>query len=214
MMNILNGGKHADNQRGLPGVHDSGRGERRASPGAADGGGVLRRAEGRSSRRRTTALRSATEGGFAPLAQEQRRGPRRSSPSGVSAGGYNARHRTSSSPSTPATTEMYDEKSKSYSFFKSAPDKKVAGAEMNRRTWEALVRRNTPFAALRTAWPRTTGPTGPSSPRAAAAGAGFVGDDLFSTNTERLPGASARRGPTRSHQGEPDWHADRDPCRQ
>ena len=64
----------------------------------------------------------------------------------------------------------------------------------------------------RTAWPRTTGTAGPRSPSALGDRVQLVGDDLFVTNVERLAaGHRRRRGQLDPGQGQPDRHAHRDP---
>ncbi len=84
----------------------------------------------------------------------------------------------------PATTEMYDEKSNTYSFFKSNPDKKVSGEEMV-QTWKDWCTKY-PIRSIEdglaeddwASWQKMTKEMGDKVQ--------LVGDDLFVTNTERL----------------------------
>ena len=84
----------------------------------------------------------------------------------------------------PATTEMYDEKSNTYSFFKSNPDKKVSGEEMV-KTWKDWCDKY-PIRSIEdglaeddwASWQKMTKEMGDKVQ--------LVGDDLFVTNTERL----------------------------
>jgi len=84
----------------------------------------------------------------------------------------------------PATTEMYDEKSGSYRFFKSAPDRSVTGDEMI-STWKNWCEKY-PIRSLEdglaendwASWKKLTSELGDRVQ--------LVGDDIFVTNVERL----------------------------
>jgi enolase len=84
----------------------------------------------------------------------------------------------------PATTEMYDEKSKTYSFFKSDPSNKVSADDMI-ATWKRWCEKY-PIRSIEdglaeddwASWKKLTAELG--------AGVQLVGDDLFVTNSERL----------------------------
>ena len=79
MMNILNGGKHADSRRGPAGVHgDAGR-RRELLRGAAHGRGDLSRAQESAARPRPLHRLSATRAASRPNLSRQRGGHRASS---------------------------------------------------------------------------------------------------------------------------------------
>ena len=84
----------------------------------------------------------------------------------------------------PASTEMFDEKTKTYSFFKSAPKKKVSSDEMIKH-WQKWVDKY-PIISIEdglaeddwAGWAKLTKTLGDRIQ--------LVGDDLFVTNTKRL----------------------------
>ncbi|HBG26108.1 MAG: phosphopyruvate hydratase [Planctomycetes bacterium GWF2_41_51] len=84
----------------------------------------------------------------------------------------------------PASTEMWDESSKKYKFFKSAPNKKVSSDDMIKH-WAGWIDKY-PIVSLEdglaeddwSGWKKLTDTVGEKCQ--------LVGDDLFVTNTERL----------------------------
>jgi enolase len=84
----------------------------------------------------------------------------------------------------PASTEMFDEKTKKYSFFKSAPNKKVSSDDMIKH-WAGWIDKY-PIVSLEdglaeddwAGWTKLTQTVGSKCQ--------LVGDDLFVTNSERL----------------------------
>jgi enolase len=84
----------------------------------------------------------------------------------------------------PAATELWDEKAKKYKFFKSAPNKKVSSDEMVKH-WAGWINKY-PIVSLEDGlaeddWDGWTNLTETVGDRCQ-----LVGDDLFVTNTERL----------------------------
>jgi enolase len=111
----------------------------------------------------------------------------------------------------PATSELWNEAEKlgkeGYCFFSST--KEVISSQR----WSISGpsgRASTRSARSRTAWPRTTGRAGSSSPTSWATSIQIVGDDLFVTNKKFLEGHRGGLRQLDPRQGQPDRHAERD----
>ncbi len=88
--------------------------------------------------------------------------------------------RTSASPSTPPPPSS----TRTASTSSRAKARKLSATRwsITTRSWSPSIR----SSRSRTAWPKTTGTAGRSSPTRSASKIQLVGDDLFVTNTERL----------------------------
>jgi hypothetical protein len=159
MMNILNGGKHADNNVDFPGVHDSAVGRGELLAGAADGRRDASTTSRRCSRRRATTPRSVTRAA-SPRPQEQRRGARggRGVPARRPATSWASR---SSSLSIPQPASCTTKGEARLLVLQVGPEQQGAADDMI-ATWTSAGARSTPSAASRTAWPKTIGPAGRS----------------------------------------------------
>ena len=207
MMNILNGGVHADNSVRLPGVHDH---ARRARPrsrkalrwcaeiyhtleeGAArmQGLGRGRRRRGRLRPRPEDQRRSRFELISWKLAAEGRLQARRTD--------ILLRHGSRPPPSstTPETGKYVLEPARVAS--------RARASEMV-DYWEALVEPSTPSSPSRTAWPEEDWDGWKKLTDRIGDRVQLVGDDLFVTNSKRLAeGHRAGLRQRHSHQGEPD----------
>ena len=205
MMNVVNGGVHADNNDRLPGVHDHA-GRRAELPrGAALGRRDVPRAEERAPRPRAVDRRRR-RGRLRPRPADQRGrhpAPRRGDRAGRLRARRGHRHRPRPGderalPRRRATT--------------STGEGKVLVADELVDYWTAPRRHATRSCRSRTAWPRTTGTAGPTL-----------------TDGDRRPRPARRRRPvrhqrraacsqgiergvanSRARQGQPDRHAHRD----
>ena len=176
MMNVINGGVHADNSIdlqefmvmpvGAETFAEALRMGRRDVPRAE---GAPARARPGDRRRRRGRLRAR------PRARPTRRS-RRSCEAADTAG-----HRDDVAIALdPASTELY----RDGAYHLDGEGDAVAGRDG--RLLGRPGRRATRSSRSRTAWPRTTGTAGSSSPSALGDSAQLVGDDLFVTNAERL----------------------------
>ena len=192
MMNVLNGGAHADNRRRLPGVH--GRAGRRATlrRGAAHGRRGLPRAEGGAEASAGSATAVGDEGGFAPdLGSNEE--ALELLVAGIEPAGYEPGSDVAIALD-PATSELYEDGA--YTL------------EHEGRTLDAAEMVGLLASAVRALSDRLDrgrhgrGRLGrlEAADRARSATAcQLVGDDLFVTNTERLRARHrARASPTRS----------------
>jgi hypothetical protein len=152
MMNILNGGAHADEHRRLPGVHDPARGRGDVPRRAAHGRGGLPRAQ--EGAREAEAVDRCGRRGRLRARPRQRRGRARADRRGHRRGrlhagpGYRARRSTWRRASCTWTA---------------LPVPEERGAAKSPRSWRTSTPagwRSTPSCRSRTAWPRTTGPAG------------------------------------------------------
>jgi enolase len=181
MMNILNGGKHADNNVDFQ--------EFMIMPiGAADFPTALRMgAETFHTLKKILKGKGYStsvgdEGGFAPSLRTNEEALEVIIEA-IKKAGYKP-GKDISIALDPAASEMYDSKTKSYKFFKSAPKKKVSSDAMIKH-WAGWVNKY-PIISLEdglaeddwTGWAKLTKLLGDKCQ--------LVGDDLFVTNTERL----------------------------
>ncbi len=181
MMNILNGGKHADNNVDFQ--------EFMIMPiGAADFPTALRMgAETFHTLKKILAGKGYStsvgdEGGFAPSLKTNEEALEVVT-AAIKKAGYKP-GRDISIALDPAATEMFDSKTKTYKFFKSAPKKKVSSDTMIKH-WAGWVKKY-PIISLEdglaeddwAGWAKLTKQLGDKCQ--------IVGDDLFVTNTERL----------------------------
>jgi enolase len=181
MMNILNGGKHADNNVDFQ--------EFMIQPWGAESFSHALQIGAECFHALKTVLKKkgyntsvGDEGGFAPSLKSNDEALEVVA-AAVEAAGYSL-GKDVFIALDPATTEMYDEKTKSYSFFKSAPDRKVQAADMI-KTWKSWCEKY-PIRSIEDGlaeddwenWKRLTAELGDRVQ--------LVGDDLFVTNTERL----------------------------
>jgi enolase len=181
MMNILNGGKHADNNVDFE--------EFMAMPiGAPNFPEALRMcAEVYHALKKVLKAKGynaavGDEGGFAPSLKSNEEACEVILDA-IKAAGYKA-GKDIAIALDPAATEMYDEKSKKYSFFKSDPKNKVRSDHMV-STWAKWVSKY-PIVSLEDGlaeddwdgWAALTKKIGDKTQ--------IVGDDLFVTNTQRL----------------------------
>ncbi|OQA03148.1 MAG: Enolase [Planctomycetes bacterium ADurb.Bin401] len=181
MMNILNGGKHADNNVDFQ--------EFMVMPiGAKDFPEALRMGaevfhtlkKVLKNKGYNTAV--GDEGGFAPSLKSNDEAIEVILDA-IKKAGYKAGKQISIALD-PASTEMYDEASKKYKFFKSAPNKKVSSDDMIRH-WTGWIEKY-PIVSLEdglaeddwAGWTKLTQTVGDKCQ--------LVGDDLFVTNSERL----------------------------
>jgi enolase len=181
MMNILNGGKHADNNVDFQ--------EFMIMPiGAKDFPTALRMgAETFHTLKKILAGKGYStsvgdEGGFAPSLKTNEEALEVVT-AAIKKAGYKP-GKDISIALDPAASEMYDAKTKSYKFFKSAPKKKVSSDAMIKHWAEWL--KKYPIISLEdglaeddwAGWAKLTKQLGDKCQ--------LVGDDLFVTNTERL----------------------------
>ena len=181
MMNILNGGKHADNNVDFQ--------EFMIMPiGAKDFPTALRMgAEVFHTLKKILAGKGYStsvgdEGGFAPSLKSNEEALEVVT-TAIKKAGYKP-GKDISIALDPASTEMWDAKTKSYKFFKSAPKKKVSSDAMIKH-WASWVKKY-PIISIEdglaeddwAGWAKLTKQLGDKCQ--------IVGDDLFVTNTERL----------------------------
>ncbi len=181
MMNILNGGKHADNNVDFQ--------EFMIMPiGAQDFPTALRMgAETFHTLKKILAGKGYStsvgdEGGFAPSLKTNEEALEVVT-AAIKKAGYKPGEDISIALD-PAASEMFDAKTKSYKFFKSAPKKKVSSDAMIKH-WAGWVKKY-PIISLEdglaeddwAGWAKLTEQLGDKCQ--------LVGDDLFVTNTERL----------------------------
>ncbi len=181
MMNILNGGRHADNNVDFQ--------EFMIMPiGAADFPTALRMgAETFHTLKKILADKGYStsvgdEGGFAPSLKTNEEALEVVT-AAIKKAGYKP-GKDISIALDPAASEMFDAKTKSYKFFKSAPKKKLSSDAMIKH-WADWVKRY-PIISIEdglaeddwTGWAKLTKQLGDKCQ--------LVGDDLFVTNTERL----------------------------
>ncbi len=181
MMNILNGGKHADNNVDFQ--------EFMIMPiGAEDFPEALRMGAETfhtlkkvlSSKGYSTAV--GDEGGFAPMLKTNEEALEVVT-NAIEKAGYKP-GKDIAIALDPASTEMYDAKTKKYSFFKSAPKKKISSDDMINH-WAKWVSKY-PIISIEdglaeddwAGWTKLNKKLGDKIQ--------LVGDDLFVTNTKRL----------------------------
>jgi enolase len=164
MLNVLNGGAHADSQRGLSGVHDHAGGRGALLRGAALGRRDLPHAQGRA-QEEGLQHGGGRRGRLCSLAQVQRRG-HRTDPRSHRAAGYKPGEQIAIALD-PASSEFYDKETGKYVFKKS--DKRELTERRDGEASTTTGPASIPSSRSKTAWPRTTGRAGRSSPTSWAA---------------------------------------------
>ncbi|MFA5239662.1 MAG: phosphopyruvate hydratase [Phycisphaerae bacterium] len=181
MMNILNGGKHADNNVDFQEFMVMPIGAESFPEALRMGAEVFHTLKGvLKSKGYNTAV--GDEGGFAPSLKSNDEAIEVVLEA-IKKAGYKAGKQISIALD-PAATELWDEKAKKYKFFKSAPDKRVSSADMV-KYWAKWASKY-PIVSLEdglaeddwAGWKMLTDTIGDKVQ--------LVGDDLFVTNTERL----------------------------
>ncbi|AQQ08763.1 Enolase [Sedimentisphaera cyanobacteriorum] len=181
MMNILNGGEHADNNvdfqefMAMPVGAES---FQQALQMGAEVFHTLKKVL--SSRGYNTAV--GDEGGFAPSLKSNEEACE-VIVEAIEKAGYKPGEQVAIALD-PASTEMWNEKDNTYTFFKSNPDKKMTGEEMAAH-WAAWIDKY-PIVSIEDGlaeedwegWKKFTADCGDKCQ--------LVGDDLFVTNTNRL----------------------------
>ncbi len=181
MMNILNGGKHADNNVDFQEFMIMPIGAK-TFPDALRMGAETFHALKKVLGGKGYATSVGDEGGFAPSLKSNEEALDVVAEA-VKKAGYKP-GKDISIALDPAATEMFDEKSKDYSFFKSAPDKRVSSDEMVKH-WAGWAEKY-PIISIEDGlaeddwdgWAKLKNKIGDKIQ--------LVGDDLFVTNTERL----------------------------
>src|SRR3972149_1190830 len=181
MMNILNGGKHADNNVDFQ--------EFMIMPiGAEDFPEALRMGAETfhtlkkvlSSKGYSTAV--GDEGGFAPMLKTNEEALEVVT-NAIEKAGYKP-GKDIAIALDPASTEMYDAKTKKYSFFKSAPKKKVSSDDMISH-WAKWVNKY-PIISIEDGLSEDDWAGWTKLNKKLGSKIQLVGDDLFVTNTKRL----------------------------
>lgn len=181
MMNILNGGKHADNNVDFQEFMVMPVGAKSFPEALQMGTEVFHTLKSvLSAKGYNTAV--GDEGGFAPSLESNEEAIEVIL-AAIKKAGYKAGKEIAIALD-PASTEMWDEASKSYKFFKSAPKKKVSSKKMA-EFWTDWIDRY-PIISIEdglaeddwAGWKKFNAEVGDRCQ--------LVGDDLFVTNTERL----------------------------
>ena len=181
MMNILNGGKHSDNNVDFQEFMIMPIGAR-DFPQALQMGAETFHTLKKVLTARGYATSVGDEGGFAPMLKSNEEAMEVVMDA-ISKAGYKP-GKDISIALDPATSEMWDEESRSYSFFKSAPKKKITSDELIKH-WAGWVDKY-PIVSIEDGlaeddwdgWKKLTEKVGFKIQ--------LVGDDLFVTNTKRL----------------------------
>ena len=162
---------------------------------------VLHKNKTEHRRRRRGRLRAGPEGQRG-RAEGHRRG-RRQRPATSSAS-------RSSSPSTPPPASCGTSEKKGYKFFKSNPDK-ILSQRADGRLLDQVDREVPDPLASKTAWPRTTGTAGRSSPTASATRSSSSATTCSSPTSKFLEKGIKHQDRQRDPgEGQPDRHAQRD----
>jgi enolase len=181
MMNILNGGKHADNNVDFQEFMIMPIGAKNFPEALRMGAETFHTLKSVLSKKGySTSV--GDEGGFAPSLKSNEEALEVVMDA-ISKAGYKP-GKDISIALDPASTEMFDEKTKSYKFFKSAPNKKVTSDDMVKH-W-AKWAKNYPIISIEDGlaeddwdgWVKLNKKIGNTVQ--------LVGDDLFVTNTKRL----------------------------
>jgi enolase len=181
MMNILNGGKHADNNVDFQEFMVMPVGAENFPEALRMGAEVFHTLKGvLKSKGYNTAV--GDEGGFAPSLKSNDEALEVILDA-IKKAGYKAGKQIAIALD-PAATELWDEKAKKYKFFKSAPNKKVSSDDLVKH-WAKWANKY-PIVSLEdglaeddwSGWKKLTETIGDNCQ--------LVGDDLFVTNTERL----------------------------
>jgi enolase len=199
MMNILNGGKHADNTVDFqefmiqPWGFDS-------FSAAVQAGVEIYHALKKILHKAKLSTAVGDEGGFAPDLKDNEDALKYIGEA-VTAAGYEFGKQVFVALD-PAASELWDHEKKGYKFFKSAPDKILTSSRWP--TTGASGSRSTRSAASRTGSPRTTGPAGSCSPTGRRQGA--ARRRRLVRHQRRVPreGHQHEDGQLDPRQGEPD----------
>ena len=185
MMNVLNGGAHADNSVDFQEFMVVPVG----APTFASACGWAPRSSTRSRRRCTTsglATAVGDEGGFAPNL-ESNEAALQALIEGIEAAGYTPGEDIAIALD-PATSEIYAD-----GVYELAHEGRTLVRRRAGRLLGRPRRAATRSSRSRTAWTRRTGTAGRRSPSSIGDTVQLVGDDLFVTNTERLQARHRRR---------------------
>ena len=181
MMNILNGGRHADNNVDFQEFMAMPVGAKTFQEALQMGAEVFHTLKGvLKDRGYNTAV--GDEGGFAPSLKSNEEACE-VIVEAIEKAGYKVGEQIAIALD-PASTEMWDEKDNTYSFFKSAPDQKITGEEMAAH-WASWIEKY-PIVSIEdglaeedwAGWKKFTEDCGGKCQ--------LVGDDLFVTNSKRL----------------------------
>jgi enolase len=181
MMNILNGGKHADNNVDFQEFMVMPIGAENFPEALRMGAEVFHTLK-KVLKDKGYNTSVGDEGGFAPSLKSNNEAIEVILDA-IKKAGYKAGKQIAIALD-PAATELWDEKAKKYKFFKSAPNKKVSSDEMVKH-WAGWINKY-PIVSLEDGlaeddwdgWKNLTETVGDRCQ--------LVGDDLFVTNTERL----------------------------
>jgi enolase len=181
MMNILNGGKHADNTVDFQEFMVMPVGAENFPEALRMGAEVFHTLKG-VLKKKGYNTSVGDEGGFAPSLKSNEEAIEVILEA-IKKAGYKAGKQIAIALD-PAANELWDEEAKKYKFFKSAPNKKVSSSDMVKH-WASWVNKY-PIVSLEdglaeddwAGWTNLTSTIGDKCQ--------IVGDDLFVTNTERL----------------------------
>ncbi len=181
MLNILNGGKHADNNVDFQEFMIQPWGAESFSEALRMGAEIFHTLKGvLHDKQYNTAV--GDEGGFAPRLKSNEEALDLIS-SAVEKAGYSL-GRDIFIALDPATSEMYDKKSGTYRFFKSDPKREVSSDELIAH-WKSWVERY-PIRSIEDGLAEDDWDGWAKLTRALGDKVQLVGDDLFVTNTRRL----------------------------
>jgi len=181
MMNILNGGKHADNNVDFQEFMIMPTGAKDFPQALQMGAEVFHTLKGVLAKKGySTSV--GDEGGFAPSLKSNEEALEVLT-TAIKKAGYKP-GKDISIALDPASTEMFDTKSKSYKFFKSAPKKKVSSDAMvtHWAKWAAKY----PIISIEDGLAEDDWDGWTKLNKKLGAKVQLVGDDLFVTNTKRL----------------------------
>jgi len=181
MMNILNGGKHADNNVDFQEFMIMPTGAKDFPQALQMGAEVFHTLKGVLAKKGySTSV--GDEGGFAPSLKSNEEALEVVT-TAIKKAGYKP-GKDISIALDPASTEMFDTKSKSYKFFKSAPKKKVSSDAMvsHWAKWAAKY----PIISIEDGLAEDDWDGWTKLNKKLGAKVQLVGDDLFVTNTKRL----------------------------
>jgi len=181
MMNILNGGKHADNNVDFQEFMIMPTGAKDFPQALQMGAEVFHTLKGVLAKKGCSTS-VGDEGGFAPSLKSNEEALEVLT-AAIKKAGYKP-GKDISIALDPASTEMFDTKSKSYKFFKSAPKKKVSSDAMvsHWAKWAAKY----PIISIEDGLAEDDWDGWTKLNKKLGAKVQLVGDDLFVTNTKRL----------------------------
>jgi enolase len=181
MMNILNGGKHADNNVDFQEFMIMPIGAK-TFPDALRMGAETFHTLKKVLGEKGYATSVGDEGGFAPSLKSNEEALEVVTEA-IKKAGYKP-GKDISIALDPAATEMFDEKTKDYSFFKSAPDKRVSSDDMVKH-WAGWAGKY-PIISIEDGLAEDDWDGWAELKKKIGDSVQLVGDDLFVTNTERL----------------------------